>query len=378
MGRRKADNVHDPATRGNFVSEWFGHRVYPRVAKTRTSLNDQKSHRCPFLTQATKEDTECVKPSTSIGICTISSTSNGPREDWLVCPYRALDVSLLEIAAQRFFRTRNASKLLVTPAPTLARKEIQKAITEAARSGRGAIVYLQDKLGGEISIPPTDRSPELAFDITMVEIVGGRDRVGIGRYGILEVQTMDFHGSYRYVAKNLTDALRLHAGEFPKALAQNQTWLSDHIEGPNIANVFKRTFYQIMLKFQIGATESCAGCILALPESVWDSWQRHLGKPELEGEPSGTYSLLRPGATFSGRRVPAWILVFDIDSADSASPNPIRLLKTIATDADSISYYALKVAPEAAVGREGSAVGLPAFIRKRLGVWWPELQAPVQ
>ena len=45
-------------------------------------------------------------------------------------------------------------------------------------------------------------------------------------------------------------------------------WLRDGIEGANIANVFKRTFYQMMLKFRIGASEVCSGCVLALPVSV--------------------------------------------------------------------------------------------------------------
>ena len=54
---------------------------------------------------------------------------------------------------------------------------------------------------------------------------------------------------------------------FHEALKANQGWLSEKVEGPNIANVFKRTFYQMMLKFQIGTQARCAGCALALPES---------------------------------------------------------------------------------------------------------------
>src|SRR5437667_12908286 len=99
---------------------------------------------------------------------------------------------------------------------------------------------------------------------------------------------MDFHGSYRAVVKNLEDALRLHGLQFHKELQSKPNWLGERIEGPNIANVFKRTFYQIMLNFQIGADESCAGCVLALPVSVWDSWQRHLGKPDPRTNDDGT------------------------------------------------------------------------------------------
>ena len=58
---------------------------------------------------------------------------------------------------------------------------------------------------------------------------------------------------------------------------ENINWLSEKIEGPNIANVFKRTFYQMVLKFKLAGHETCAGTTLALPRAVWDSWQRHLG-----------------------------------------------------------------------------------------------------
>lgn len=159
------------ADRGNFVSEWFGHRVHPTVSEAPASLEDQRTTRCPFLSRATQEDRLCIKPLASNGICTISSRSNGPRQDWLVCPYRALDRTLLEDAARRLFDVEPARPLVVTPAPTLARAEVRESLTALATAGNGAVVYLQDKLGGEISVSPTDRSPELAFDITMVEIV---------------------------------------------------------------------------------------------------------------------------------------------------------------------------------------------------------------
>jgi hypothetical protein len=36
----------------NHVSEWFGHRVFPRVVSGTGSLDDQHDQRCPFLTMA--------------------------------------------------------------------------------------------------------------------------------------------------------------------------------------------------------------------------------------------------------------------------------------------------------------------------------------
>lgn len=83
---------------------------------------------------------------------------------------------------------------------------------------------------------------------------------------------MDFHGSYRAAVDNLKDALRLHGTTFPDSLAANMKWAAEGVEGPNIANVFKRTFYQILLKFQLSGKGAAAGTVLAIPQAVWDSW----------------------------------------------------------------------------------------------------------
>lgn len=365
--------------RGNYVSEWFGHRVFPDVATAPNSIADQRLRRCPFLSEALGQTRVCIKPAASQGICTISTTSTAGTQDWLVCPYRALDPALITDAARRLFRVSHDRRIIVVPAPTLADESNQAALAARIRQGEVAVLFFQDKLGGEISVVATDRSPELAFDITMAEVVMADGVPGLGKYGILEVQTMDFHGSYRAVVNNLQDALRLHGTAFHDALGRNRQWLSERIEGPNIANVFKRTFYQIMLKFQIGADESCAGCILALPTSVWDSWQRHLGKPTLEETPDGEFALWSPDRQGVNEPSSAWIYLFDIAAAGLSSPSPISVSKVIATDADSMSYYALKVAPAAAVSGAGASDRVLSSIRRRASVWWPALsRGPVQ
>ncbi len=366
------NKVPPKQTRGNFVSEWFGHRVYPSESIASGGLSDQQSSRCPFLSRVTGEEKSCVKPVSSLGICTISSASNGPRQDWLVCPYRALDDKLLEQVARRLFGRAASRPLTILPAPTLAHPKVKSRFASDIQKGSAGVLYFQDKLGGEISIAATERSPEFSFDITLIHIESDDGRLSLNRYGILEVQTMDFHGSYRSVVKNLGDALRLHRRSFFKALRENPHWLSERIEGPNIANVFKRTFYQMMLKFQIGADESCAGCVLALPVSVWDSWQKHLGKPEMKLLSDGTFRLRHSADKAAGNRIPAWIYVFDLDSSGSRTPGPIRLRQTIGTDAEAVSYYALKVAPEAATAGSGSADRVLNTIRRRLAKWWPE------
>lgn len=318
-------------------------------------------------------NTACIKKSSALGTCTISSLSNGPRQDWLVCPYRALDIGLLESVARRMFASAPERAALILPAPTLRSKEVRERLRASVHDGHLVVVYLQDKLGGEISIAATDRSPELSFDITMIRIVGIESDLSLGKYGLLEVQTMDFHGSYAHAVSNLKAALHLHEGTFHRALEENRRWLSDRIEGPNIANVFKRTFYQMMLKFQIGADESCAGSVLAIPVPVWDSWQRHLGKPDLQQRDDGTYVLRHPDDRDVAVRAPAWIYLFDVESDGEVTPNAISVKQVIATDAESVAYYALKVAPQAAVAGVGGTDRLLATIRRRIGMWWPEL-----
>lgn len=187
--------------RGNYVSEWFGHRVYPTVVATPKSIDDQRTSRCPFLTTATGAERICVKPPASLGICTISSTSNGPRQDWLVCPYRAVDPTLVDDVARRLFGKNAPSSVIVVPGPQLAHASMRKDLLRRMARGDVTVVFFQANLGGEISLPATDRSPELAFDITLVELVATEGRPVVTRYGVLEVQTMDFHGSYRAVVK---------------------------------------------------------------------------------------------------------------------------------------------------------------------------------
>ncbi len=357
------------SNRGNFISEWFGHRIYPKVSHDSEARFDQENRRCPILSRVTNEERPCVKAPSSLGVCTISSMSNQVRQDWLTCPYRALQDTLLSDVASSFFGDRSADRLII-PAPALADKDLQSEVLRRLTAGREVTVYLQDKLGGEISVSKTDRSPEMSFDITLAQLQqhnGGN--LDVASYGILEIQTMDFHGSYRAAVKNLQDALRLHGNTFSAALEQNPQWAGERIEGPNIANVFKRTFYQMMLKFRVGEQQGCRGCTLALPESVWDSWQRHLGRPDLAAREGGDFELSAPTRKISARP-PAWIYVFGLDEEADVTPNPITIKKRIATDADAIAHFALSVAPEAAVGGVNL---ISERIRLRLARFWPNV-----
>jgi hypothetical protein len=362
---------------GNYVSEWFGHRVYPDVVSNAGAVKDQVTERCPFLSAATGETRQCIKNPKSKGVCSVSCISNGPRQDWLVCPYRALNTEIVAGAIRRLFGLPESSDPFVTPAVNLIKPDVRADILARLDRGQTVFTYFDEKTGGELSIPATSRSPEFAFDVTIIELTRELSGPHIGRFGILEIQTTDFHGSYQHAVRNLKDVLRLHEGTFASTLQANEgKWLSQGVEGPNIANVFKRTFYQMMFKFQLGQHERCAGCVLAIPKSVWDSWQKHLGGPSVTPEADGTVSLLAPG----GARLdpcPAWVFVFDSDAASPETPSPIVVRQVIGTDAASFSYWALDVAPAAALSNIDAEAGFLAGLSRRLKTVWPELARTV-
>ena len=49
--------------RGNFVSEWFGYRIYPQVLGDAAALRTQRAGRCPFLTAAAGDWLVCPNPA---------------------------------------------------------------------------------------------------------------------------------------------------------------------------------------------------------------------------------------------------------------------------------------------------------------------------
>lgn len=119
---------------GNYVSEWFGHRLYPEVVADERLRSDQSNQRCPFLSEATGTTRQCVKRDASKGVCTINSASNGIRQDWLVCPYRALNRDLIARAVGRMFALESSAVPWVVPAIRLRDSEVGTEL--AARSTR--------------------------------------------------------------------------------------------------------------------------------------------------------------------------------------------------------------------------------------------------
>lgn len=363
-----------PRPPSNHVSEWFGHRIYPNVVHSPEALEDQHHKRCPFLTIAKATPAGCIKSDNAKGVCTVS-TKPGPdasRQDWLVCPYRALDPVMLQAFVARLYSFSPDEPAFVIPGIRLGTNATRQEVIRRLQQGERVFIYFDEKLGGELGIPGTGASPEFSFDVTVFELISEGDVVHVGRFGIIEIQTMDFHGSYKHAVKNLTDGLRLFPNDFPSQIQANQVWMSDHVEGPNIANVFKRTFYQMMFKFQLANHPKCVGCVLAIPTSVWNSWAPHLAKPDLRPYGDGIQCLFKPKSK-RPERVPAWIYVFGLDADADQTPSPIQIRNIIATDAPSMSYYALDAAPANSLANIECAGGMLALARKRISAIWPEL-----
>jgi hypothetical protein len=218
-------------------------------------------------------------------------------------------------------------------------------IDQSIAADQRAFVFFQDKLGGEIPISGTSSSPEISFDITVVELYYARPGViKVDRYGFIEIQTMDFHGSYKHAVSSLRNALDLHKRKFPTQLASNQEWASRKVEGPNIANVFKRTFYQMLLKFELSKEGCAAGTVLALPEAVWESWQPFLGRPTIETVSGSEFRLVgSDNVTYHGTN--AWIFVFALDAGASDPISPVKIVSRIRVSATDLVQHAFVTVP---------------------------------
>jgi hypothetical protein len=364
------------------VAEWFGHRVYPAVADHARVREDQRTERCPFLSEVAERNTECVKSANNRGVCTISAGSNGTRQDWLVCPHRALDDDLLHAMVRRLFGLTSGTAVHVLPVTSLADDDVrERLITDAHRpGGPRQFLTFQQFFGGEISLPRSTTSPELSFDATVVEVVPSDTTIGIklGRYGVIEMQTTDTHGTYRHAVDALRGAFDLHEDDFGRQVAAHPDWPGRRVEGPNISNVFKRTFYQVMFKFQITRRASSSGCILALPRPVWDSWQPFLGAPEIVDMNDGTHRLKGQddGAVDLSNQTPNWIYVFDIADEPPAdgSPTPVELQLVIATDAPTLSRLALDIAPNNAIGDADAEDTVVDALRRRTNTYMPGIE----
>lgn len=291
-----------------------------------------------------------------------------------MCPYRVIDSTIVTRACKLIFGLPHP----VEPVPvSILRDELElRRLTSAIAANGVGYVFFQDKLGGEISVLGTSRSPELAFDVTLVEIRADGGGFAVSRYGILELQTMDYHGTYRHAVSNLRDGLRLHGDAFSSALEANlPRWAGEGVEGPNIANVFKRTFYQMLLKFRLaGDGSAAAGTVLAIPQSVWDSWQPFLGAPEVEDETPGIKRLRTAAGPADEPPLNAYICVFDLDAAALEPISPVVIREFIRISPERLTQHAFTEVPAHILRSMQTEESVLSAIKLRLGEWWPAFQ----
>lgn len=354
---------------GNYVAEWFGHRVWPEVDTSEAARINQSARACPFLTTVTGEATECVKRtkkpgwSEPYGVCTISSTANGKRQDWINCPHRTLDqhFTLLSAAVHSLYRIPDTEDIVLLPVTVLNQPEQRNRIRAGLDSGRLIFVFSAIKLGGEVSLPETAASPAAAVDVSIVQVLeaelDGRP-TKYGQHLFYEIQTADFHGSPLIAAAALRDLCPKGdpVSGFHDRLVGKKAVAGNAVEGPNKSNIFKRTIYQMILKIALSEHAASTGFAIVIPVAVWDSWFKHLGGPTLHplGKDGKHFALKAPKETLKGIRAKsrAAILVFEIDHAATERPQPLTLLKHIWCTSEALTYFAFQQAAEKAISEK--------------------------
>jgi hypothetical protein len=109
--------------------------------------------------------------------------------------------------------------------------------------------------------------------------------------------------------------------------------------------VFKRTFYQMLLKFELSKDGASAGTVLVLPESVWESWQPFLGRPTIERVSGTEYKIV--GADNKGYHgTNAWIFVFRLDETSADAISPVRITSKIRVSATDLLQHAFVAVPQ--------------------------------
>jgi len=356
-------------TRGNFIAEWFGHRVWPVPNDSPSAVLNQTARRCPFLSNATGEDRQCIKvPSRGeepTGVCTISSDSNGIREDWLACPYRTLDqhFTLLGEVVRTLYRVPLEIDVLGIPVTILQRADVQERVANALENGVTRVfLFTSDKLGGEIDLPETTVSPGAKVDVSIVELLSLDPLTGspetFGQHVFYEIQTSDFHGSPLHAVHLLQEICPANSTKpYHQALRAKPEIAGTGVEGPNKANVFKRTFYQMILKVQFAEHPLCAGFAIILPLPVWNSWLRHFANPNLVEVDTARRIFVLAGPDERAADIAAtsrsWIFVFDIDRESRESPKPLLIARRIATSASALMHQAFTAAAQ-----QGIAAGV--------------------
>lgn len=370
------------ATNGNFIAEWFGHRVWSVVDASDTAVRNQSGCVCPFLSNATATVRRCIKAAKGMdeptGVCTISSDSNGARQDWLACPIRTLDAdfTLIVAAIRTTYQLAHGVEILVLPVTVLHLKEKRAAIAERLERDGRVFLFSANKIGGEVDLPETETSPGGKVDVSVIEVLKIQALTGepeaFGQHMIFEIQTADFHGSPLHAVRKLRQVLpTASVANYHATLQADPSIAGEDVEGPNKANIFKRTVYQMILKIQLAEHRDCAGFVMVLPLPVWDSWLRHLGNPKMRQIEGNLVQMLTPADEDTAVLTPAraWIFVFDIDREVTESPQPLKVVQRIATTSTALVHYAFDTAAKEAM-KQGVVENFRDVLKQRVEKGW--------
>ncbi len=237
-----------------------------------------------------------------------------------------------------------------------------------------------------MDVPETHDSPGLKVDNSVIEITdidpaNGRPSQH-GRHMFFEIQTTDFHGSPLHAVRRLREKCQQGTTEpYHAAIVASPRDCGEGMEGPNKANVFKRTSYQMIFKIELDDAANSAGFAIVLPVPVWKSWLKHLGQPVLitDSADPAVMHLKPPGVEGPWQPVKqprSWIFVFDIDRDSPESPSPLKILYRIAVDAAALIEYAFKIAPTKAIKHGAIEVFRKNLINQRVLKNWKAATKP--
>jgi len=266
----------------NSISEWFGYRIFPTVTDAEQAIRDQQDERCPFLAKRSgRHESASSRPTRAAYAPYPAKLTAAAR--LVVCPYRTADQPDPDGGgAPAVFSSHVRRNRCSYPPRRLPTARPKNESANRSMAGGGCSLYFMDKLGGEIDIPwkQTFGKVQTRHDASWRSLGLGAEPPSADT-AILEVQTMDFHGTYREATLSLTHALKLHPRDFASQLRANPNWASAGMESEHRQRYSSEPSTRYCSSSAGNHSRLCRRHP-ALPGSVWESWQPHWGAPKTE------------------------------------------------------------------------------------------------
>lgn len=119
-----------------------------------------------------------------------------------------------------------------------------------------------------------------------------------------------------------------------------------------------------------------AGFAIVLPVPVWESWLKHLGRPQVAGTDPRQLALRTPTETerTSGEQSRATVYVFDVDRDSRETPNPLVIVQQVAISAGALIHHAFDRASAEAIGRGVVTTFRKSFMERAEKGWDGQLR----